>query len=476
MLPAGTAAAFEGIVLDSANLGGNAFAFTAGSGATATIGASALTIASASSATTWTMGWPITLAGGAQTWNVGANNTLKLNAPWGGAQALTFAGSGTVELNATSTHSGNLLLDSGTFKVTADNALGASSHTVNYYPDRATLTFDGDIVNDAPINCKFFTSDNNGGIVLTAGSSVTFSGLVSMYSQNKINVGAGSTATFKGGLSISQNAMTGHLTLTGSGTVVVTNTPTSLGHKLQTASGSAVTLDLCVAGNKISQRYWAEYLTGRILTHAPNAFVADTCLYLGAAATLDLCGKDQQLNRLHGPAGASVKSDAPATLKLIGGSTAVDAGDLHGSDATRVNNAAFSGLVSVTKQGSVQHTLAAASSSTGTLKVTDGTLTLSGSWVNCTNLVVAGGTFAVKNVNAFGDNLRAPGESPKVEVDVASGASLVLDYTGHIDCAAFSRCTLAPKSSWQRVRCSMHCAVTPLLPQPHHHCRQEATA
>ena len=49
----------------------------------------------------------------------------------------------------------------------------------------------------------------------------------------------------------------------------------------------------------------------------------------------------------------------------------------------------------------------------------------------------AGGTFAVKNVNAFGDNLRAPGESPKVEVDVTSGASLVLDYAGHIDCAAF---------------------------------------
>ena len=55
-LPAGTAAAFEGIVLDSANLGGNAFAFTAGSGASASIGVSALTAIAAPAAATWTDG------------------------------------------------------------------------------------------------------------------------------------------------------------------------------------------------------------------------------------------------------------------------------------------------------------------------------------------------------------------------------------------------------------------------------------
>ena len=51
-------------------------------------------------------------------------------------------------------------------------------------------------------------------------------------------------------------------------------------------------------------------------------------------------------------------------------------------------------------------------------------------------MVVSGGTFAVKNANAFGDNLRASGELPKVVFNVAaSGATLKLDYSGTIDCA-----------------------------------------
>ena len=65
-LPAGTAAAFDGLVLDAATLGGNSFAFTAGSGATATIGGSGISVLAAAAATTWTMGWPITVTGGAQ--------------------------------------------------------------------------------------------------------------------------------------------------------------------------------------------------------------------------------------------------------------------------------------------------------------------------------------------------------------------------------------------------------------------------
>jgi autotransporter-associated beta strand protein len=116
-LPAGTAAAFDGIVLDGANLDDGHFELAAGSGATATIGASALTVADAPSATTWTIRWPITLAGGAQTWNVGANNTVEFDAPIDGEQDLAFAGSGTAKLNAENTHSGTLKVASGTLSL-----------------------------------------------------------------------------------------------------------------------------------------------------------------------------------------------------------------------------------------------------------------------------------------------------------------------------------------------------------------------
>ena len=77
-LPAGTAAAFDGLVLDAATLGGSSFAFTAGSGATATIGGSGISVPAAAAATTWTMGWPITVTDGAQAWTIGSNNTLKI--------------------------------------------------------------------------------------------------------------------------------------------------------------------------------------------------------------------------------------------------------------------------------------------------------------------------------------------------------------------------------------------------------------
>ena len=123
-------------------------------------------------------------------------------------------------------------------------------------------------------------------------------------------------------------------------------------------------------------------------------------------------------------------SSRPATLTILGDQDG-NANDSQYGGAGRTNRTAFVGQVNLTKLGSVQQTLAAASTSTGTLKVASGTLSLVGSWVNCTNLVVAGGTFAAKNANAFGDGLRAPGEKPKLEVDVTSGASLALAAIGY---------------------------------------------
>ena len=437
-LPAGTAAAFDGLVLDAANLGGTAFSFTAGAGATAAVGASGITVAPASTATTWTMGWPITVTGGAQTWTVGAGNTLKIGAPWGGTQDLVFTGAGATELNTASTHSGSLLLDQGTFRVTADNALGAASRTVQYHFNTASLVFAGDVTNAAPIDGTWGVSGSqDGGLKIADGANAVFTGKATFYNAAWVDVGAGATATFANGFQVNVNGMNCHLQLKGSGTVVITNSPISLTMQAYSASGQTTTLDLRVPNNRLCGRYWAEFPAATVRTRAANAFHTGTSLYLGAKGTLDLCGTPQQLNRLHGAAGAVARSDAPATLTLLGGSTIVDAGDLHGNDATRVDNTSFSGQVSVTKQGSVQHTLGGVSSSTGTLTVAEGTLTLSGAWPNCTNVVVSGGTFAVKNANAFGDADRAPGESPKLELDVAaSGATLNLDYAGQIDCQA----------------------------------------
>ena len=438
LLPAGTAAAFAGIVLDGANLGGNRFTFTAGSGATATIGECALTVSNAPSATTWTIRWPLTLTDGAQTWNVGENNTVEFDAPIGGDQDLVFAGSGTVELNAGNAHSGSLLFDSGTFTITASGALGSSSRAARYYYDRASLAFNGDLTIDPPIDGTYLSSPNAtaGGLKITMGSDVTFNGRVHSSTYMWMTVGPGGMATFENGLGVGANAMLGHLSLDGGGTVVVRNVAADMGGKTMVNGGT--TLDVCVAGNQLNagDAFWTEINDGTLVTRVADALADGSMVYLGSSGVFDLDGHDQSVSAQHGIAGAKVASSRPATLTILGDQDG-NAHDSQYGGAGRTNRTAFVGQVNLTKLGSVQQTLAAASTSTGTLKVASGTLSLVGSWENCTNLVVAGGTFAAKNANAFGDDLRAPGAKPKLEVDVASGASLVLDYDGQIDCSAF---------------------------------------
>ena len=438
LLPAGTAAAFAGIVLDGANLGGNRFTFTAGSGATATIGECALTASNAPSAITWSIRWPITLTDGAQTWNIGENNTVKFDAPIGGDQDLVFAGSGTVELNAANAHSGNLLFDSGTFKITASGALGSSSRAARYYYDRASLAFHGNLTIDSPIDGTYLSSPNAtaGGLKIAAGSDVTFNGRVHSSTYMWMTVGPGGMATFENGLGVGANAMLGHLSLDGGGTVVVRNVAADMGGKTMVNGGT--TLDVRVAGNRLNagDAFWTEINDGTLVTRVADAVADGSMVYLGSSGVFDLDGHDQSVSAQHGIAGAKVASSRPATLTILGDQDG-NAHDSQYGGAGRTNRTAFVGQVNLTKLGSVQQTLAAASTSTGTLKVASGTLSLVGSWENCTNLVVAGGTFAAKNANAFGDGLRAPGEKPKLEVDVASGASLALDYDGRIDCAEF---------------------------------------
>ena len=440
MLPAGTAAAFDGLVLDSANLGGNAFAFTAGSGATAAIGGSGISIPDAAAATTWTMGWPITVTGGAQPWNVGSNNTLKINAPWGGDQNITLTGDGTLELNASSTHSGALALQSGTVKVTATDGLG-TSRTVNFIDDVAKLSFGGDITISSPLNGTWAKADSMAnGINVLAGANVVFGGKLTYYSQGGVDLGAGSTATFKGGLQVNSSGMEGYLRFTGNGTVIITNTAMSIGQRTSSIEGSTMTLDLRVAGNNFSNgnRYWSVFPAATIVTRVDNAINSVGSIYFGSAGTLDLDGHNLTLNTIHGTAGSTVVSSRPAklTVNYTAENEAYQQGYASAGD-TRVNNMAFTGQVSLHKTGAKNFTLGATSSSTGTLSVAAGSLTLTGSWPNCTNVVASGGTFVLKNANAFGDNDRAQGEKPKVVVNVTTGAALNLDYAGRIDCAEF---------------------------------------
>ena len=433
-LPAGLAAAFDGIVLNNTS-GGPSFAFTAGSGASATVGASGLSAIAAATATAWSFGWPMTLTE-AQTWTVAAGNTLKIEAPWGGSQALTLDNAGRVEFNAPSTHSGALTLPNGTYRAAADNALGTAARTVEFHHDVAKLYFGGTCTLDSPIHSgkRVATAGPASSLLLEDGADVTFNGLVAVNSNWAMTVPAGSRATFRKGCATYTDGMEGFIYLRGGGTIVVTNASMSAGQCFFVLSNNPVTLDLWSTGNiSGTVTYWSEIHAGRINAHVANAFNTGVLLYM-TDSTLDLGGYDQNVRLFQGTATSTVTSERPAQLCVA--CSVERAGQTStGGDSNRVCMASFTGCAGLTKLGSYPFALGAVSSTTGRLEVASGILTMNAAavWPNCTNVVVSGGTFAVKNANAFG--APAQGERPKLELDVAaSGATLDLDYTGRIDC------------------------------------------
>ena len=345
-----------------------------------------------------------------------------------------------MELNAASTHSGALTLNSGTVKVTATDGLGTSARTVNFHDDIAKLSFAGDITISSPLNGTWAKADSMAnGIKVLAGANVVFDGKLTYYSQGGVDLAAGSTATFRRGLQVLSSGMEGFLRFTGNGTAIITNTAMYIGQRTTSIEGSTMTLDLRVADNNLTggNRYWAIFPSATVVTRVANAINTGNSVGFGNGATFDLDGHNQSLKLLNGLTGSTVTSARPATITLAcdGNNESYNQGSPY-NDTNRINQAVFTGYVSLTKNGGFPHNLGATSSSTGTLKVTAGILTLSGAWPNCTNVVVSGGTFAVKNANAFGDNLRASGEKPKAVFNVAaSGATLDLSYSGMIDCA-----------------------------------------
>jgi len=434
-LAAGQTAKFAGFILDN-SFGGDAFSFTAGDGATAEIGASGLTADKAASATTWTMGWPLVLAED-QTWTLGANDTLALDGGLSGAKALTFANDGTVVFSGTGTHSGTLNLVKGRYRVTATDGLG-TSRTISYPQADVNLAFGGTIsVASGLSGTSFVTTDaaTANAIELEAGADVTFNKLVTFSSNGTLRYGAGAKATFRNGLKTTISAVHGSIYVCGSGgALVVTNTAMTIARGFSVNGSGSYTADFHTSGNRISGDEWGYFKNTTLRMHRANAFAEPTRLRLDGS-TLELAGGEHTLRDLSSSATSAVMAKEPVVLKL----SLYSMGDNHLYGGTnRTNAAVFSGPLSLVKTGDHPFCLGAASSATGGLSVAQGILTLSDtcSWPNCTNVsVAAGATLKVKNANAFGDTSRAAGEDPVVKWQVASTATVNLDFEGTVRAA-----------------------------------------
>jgi len=128
----------------------------------------------------------------------------------------------------------------------------------------------------------------------------------------------------------------------------------------------------------------------------------------------------------------TVKSDAPAQWRL---SLTYNSNVDYGGNG-RTNATVFTGNVSLYKTGDYPFAVNVTSTSTGTVQVAQGDLMFcaNGSWPNCTNVVVSGGSLTLKNADAFGDQNRGAREKPKALWAISSGSTVNLDYTGRIKC------------------------------------------
>ena len=420
-LPVAETAKFNGLTLQNESRTG-AFSFTAGDGAAAEIGANGI-VAISSVASSWTMGWPLVIAAD-QTWNLGANDALTLTGGLVGDRSLVFDGSGLVTLAGAGTHSGALTLAGGSLKVTADGALGSSSRTFTFYNDLVNLSFDGTCTIDTPISGENHKDEKPGnGITIEPDADVTFNGKVYYKTQGRLTLGAGSTTTLKGGLGIGSSGMLSHLYLGGNGRLVVKNARITVNHHTEVSSGSMPTVELEVANNAFnSTSFWFD-MRGRLVTRVANAFAGSTWLYLGANSVLDLDGHNESIDLLVGESTSKVTSASPATLTLA---STGQGNNLHGG-ASGVDRAVYEGRVSIVKNGAQQHTFASLSTSTGSIAVANGTLTMAanGKWPNCESVTLNGGTLKLQNTQTFSSN---------AVWSVASSASVVLDNAGTNAC------------------------------------------
>ena len=377
------------------------FTFAAADGAApVTVGAEGIVADAKAATTTYTMNWPLKL-GLEQTWRIGSNNTLDVNAPFSGQAArLTVAGPGRVNFNVPSELQGDVHLTNGTFYVNAGNACCGALNTLHLYLNKYTAYHFGTGTHDWSLFAHFADNNENyPSIHFDDNAQVTFNGAVTREGYVTMNVHEGATLTFKNGFSANQICK-----FVGTGHVIVTNKAMTIGDRLYMQDPGGITLDLFAPSNKINGNV-GEQATGRMNTRVPYALVREHSgvsqrLNIKRSFILDLCGNDQEIGILGGD-GGTIRSDAPALLHYVADWSITESQiPSHGTNKT-----VFAGCAGFSKEGTkVPYFLNATSSTTGTLQVVAGDLTMlpAASWPNATNVVVKGGTLHLTHGNAFG--------------------------------------------------------------------------
>ena len=407
-------AAFEGLSLK------NGFAFS-GTG-TLSVGDMGISALDAASAAIYSFGSPLEATAN-QTWTIGANNTFNVTGGLKGSGNVKVEGAGTLNIGSGAGYTGSIDIATGT-TISGLNALGEAgavarvrndgngAYFSNATNDAAVVVYsEGGLANTNPI---YFVGDNvfNGAITNTACTFNMTDGATAEF-----------TSTFRGNT----------LTMAGTGNVIFRNKLSQDGI-LYMYTGS-VTVDFYGVNNDISGLFWSQLLSGRVNCHVPYAIKAkgwvdssNTIRFqMQNGMTIDLMGNDQSVDGFYAKKGGTITSDEPAFFHWVAKSPYNATNDPEGNNMNRTNNVVFAGAAGLSYDGPQTNRLGGVSTTTGTLKVTNGKLIVlpHASWANCTNVVVSGGMLSVGNAAAFADS---------VVVDISGGGKVDLDYDGTTKC------------------------------------------
>lgn len=443
-----TDVSWAGLVLDAAT-----FAFS-DSSHKMLLGTRGLVAKDASSARTFTVNAPVSLAN-SQTWRIGTNATVTLGKTLtgSGASALTVAGAGTLKLSAANVLPGVTTIAGDSkdkrlgVQVANPDGLGGAegSTTVNQMTTALSFTQPGTVTREISVFCP--QNDQDRDVYGPSTGTLRFANTYkTTQSNSRFGVYRGTTVIFDKPLS---TVSAFYLSTLGSGSQparVIFNGRLGIGDRWQVPGGMIVELNATT--NKINGNSGSLY--GTIQCNVPYALWKTnngksdgkaTAVY-PYSGVLNLNGYDQAVGLLTAKGqttAGSVTSATPAVLHLVD-DYMIDSYDswVYAADGkTKVsvpgitNRVAFTGMASLSKEGKYETCLYVTSSTTGSLAVAKGTLTMApvASWRNARNVYVRGGVLSVKKRtaaqgDAFGKKVTDV-EITDGKVDIAEGETVM---------------------------------------------------
>ena len=334
---------------------------------------------------------PIVMAA-PQYWTVPAGTTLAVHKPISDAAASTAifkGGTGTLDLCATNSFTGDFTISNGAVRVySATNAFGAAGGTVYLRQSGgASLAVKADTVIDK--NFYFQNAkDQSGWTGMAAGTTCEFS--------RQFRCNTNWRPYFEGTVIFSGGATISTYFIPGSGKMVFRNVPCSFSTGFNLQGGQ---IDFEVGGNTFDGGF--DVNGGNTVNlYAENVFGASTPVHLGnnnnnTCSMVIHNGTDQRMGTLTlERASATLSARAPMTLTVNQAASKTWAGNISGG-------------VTLVKKGAASVTINRTMSSTGDVAVAEGMLVFgeSGRWQGAKSVAASNATISVASPLTFAEDV-----------------------------------------------------------------------